>query len=113
MFFVVLVLLFVYSGITSSSTGNVAVVRQKQQPPITDMPKATDIPRRDKSKQPEQEESTELPRTEEVKVWTYDIKAEYPHDPRAYLQGLAYHEGKLYESTGMYGETTVREATPA
>jgi glutaminyl-peptide cyclotransferase len=32
----------------------------------------------------------------------------YPHDPTAFTQGLAFHEGRLYESTGRYGESTLR-----
>ena len=32
-----------------------------------------------------------------------------PHDPGAYTQGLLLHEGKFYESTGRYGESTLRE----
>ncbi|MSR23177.1 MAG: glutaminyl-peptide cyclotransferase [Gemmatimonadetes bacterium] len=32
-----------------------------------------------------------------------------PHDTAAYTQGLVFHEGRLYESTGEYGESTVRE----
>jgi len=32
-----------------------------------------------------------------------------PHDPGAYTQGLQYHEGRLYESTGGYGTSTLRE----
>ena len=32
----------------------------------------------------------------------------YPHDPRAFTQGLMWHDGRLYESTGRYGESTLR-----
>ena len=32
----------------------------------------------------------------------------HPHDTGAFTQGLLWHEGKLYESTGQYGESTVR-----
>lgn len=32
----------------------------------------------------------------------------YPHDPTAYTQGLLLHDGFLYESTGLYGESTLR-----
>jgi len=31
------------------------------------------------------------------------------HDPKAFTQGLLYHGGFLYESTGLYGESTVRK----
>ncbi len=36
----------------------------------------------------------------------------YPHDPRAYTQGLLFHDGKLYESTGEYGRSDVRRVDP-
>lgn len=32
----------------------------------------------------------------------------YPHDGDAFTQGLLWHEGYLYESTGLYGESTLR-----
>jgi glutaminyl-peptide cyclotransferase len=35
-----------------------------------------------------------------------------PHDPAAYTQGLLLHEGRLYESTGQYGSSSVREVDP-
>jgi glutaminyl-peptide cyclotransferase len=33
----------------------------------------------------------------------------YPHDTLAFTQGLEFHGGSLYESTGRYGESGVRE----
>ncbi len=33
----------------------------------------------------------------------------YPHDQNAYTQGLVYHNGFLYESTGLYGKSTLRK----
>ena len=35
------------------------------------------------------------------------ILARYPHDPNSYTQGLLWHEGRLYESTGRYGYSTL------
>lgn len=35
-----------------------------------------------------------------------------PHDPGAYTQGLLSHQGRLYESTGTYGGSTLREVDP-
>jgi glutamine cyclotransferase len=32
----------------------------------------------------------------------------YPHDSRAFTQGLLMFDGKLYESTGLYGRSSVR-----
>jgi len=38
----------------------------------------------------------------------YDVVARYPHDTRAFTQGLLWHDGELYESTGLYGESSLR-----
>lgn len=35
-----------------------------------------------------------------------------PHDTTAFTQGLLHHEGLLYESTGLHGESTLREVEP-
>jgi len=40
-------------------------------------------------------------------VYTYEIIKEYPHDNRAYTQGLEFHDGVLYESTGKPGRSSV------
>jgi glutaminyl-peptide cyclotransferase len=39
---------------------------------------------------------------------TYEVVNAYPHDPAAFTQGLIYHDGYLYESTGLYGESSLR-----
>ncbi len=36
------------------------------------------------------------------------VVAVYPHDPEAFTQGLVWHRGALYESTGLYGSSTLR-----
>lgn len=33
----------------------------------------------------------------------------YPHDPLAFTQGLEYHDGFLYEGTGLEGSSTLRK----
>lgn len=33
----------------------------------------------------------------------------YPHDPEAFTQGLIFHKGHIYESTGLYGYSTLRK----
>ena len=43
-----------------------------------------------------------------VKRYGYEIVHTYPHDRGAYTQGLLFHEGKLYESTGRPKESSVR-----
>ncbi|HEX6126004.1 MAG TPA: glutaminyl-peptide cyclotransferase [Pyrinomonadaceae bacterium] len=51
--------------------------------------------------------NTNKPKTV-LPVSTYEIVKKYPHDPRAFTQGLVYHDGFLYESTGQEGESTLR-----
>ena len=41
-------------------------------------------------------------------VFGYRVVQEFPHDPQAFTQGLFFHEGFLYESTGLRGESTLR-----
>lgn len=36
------------------------------------------------------------------------VVAAYPHDPRAFTQGLFYLDGSLFESTGQIGQSTIR-----
>src|SRR5699024_8979147 len=43
------------------------------------------------------------------KVYTYTIKNTYPHDPKAFTQGLEFYEDTLYEGTGMYGVSELRK----
>jgi glutaminyl-peptide cyclotransferase len=38
----------------------------------------------------------------------YRIVHTYPHDPRAYTQGLVFIDGHLYESTGLNGRSSLR-----
>jgi len=44
-------------------------------------------------------------------VYTYEIVNKYPHNPRAFTQGLAFSEGFLYEGTGRYGYSTLAKLT--
>ncbi|REJ75759.1 MAG: glutaminyl-peptide cyclotransferase [Acidobacteria bacterium] len=39
----------------------------------------------------------------------YDVIKTYPHDPRAFTQGLFFHDGFLYESTGQKGMSSLRK----
>ncbi|MDW8352179.1 MAG: glutaminyl-peptide cyclotransferase [Anaerolineae bacterium] len=40
--------------------------------------------------------------------YTYTVVRTYPHDPEAFTQGLVYADGVLYESTGLYGRSSLR-----
>lgn len=44
-----------------------------------------------------------------VREYTVRVVREYPHDPSSYTQGLFFQDGRLYESTGQWGESTFRE----
>ena len=46
-----------------------------------------------------------------AKVKEYKVKVvkEYAHDTGSYTQGLFFHDGDLYESTGQYGSSTFRK----
>jgi glutaminyl-peptide cyclotransferase len=45
----------------------------------------------------------------EAPVYGYRVVHTYAHDPQAFTQGLIYLDGVLYESTGQYGESSVRK----
>ena len=45
----------------------------------------------------------------DVVRWTPEVVATHPHDPNAFTQGLLFHDGRLFESTGRYGLSDVRE----
>lgn len=44
----------------------------------------------------------------QVKEYKVKVTAEYPHDVHAYTQGLFFHDGVLYETTGQWGESSIR-----
>ncbi len=42
-------------------------------------------------------------------VYGYEVVKAYPHDGRAFTQGLFFHDGFLYESTGQEGRSSIRK----
>src|SRR4051812_28187902 len=42
-------------------------------------------------------------------VLGYSIVNQFPHDPKAFTEGLEYRDGFLYEGTGQYGKSEVRK----
>jgi glutamine cyclotransferase len=42
-------------------------------------------------------------------LYTYRIVNAYPHDKTAFTQGLAFENGMIYEGTGLYGHSSLRE----
>ncbi len=51
--------------------------------------------------------------SQQSETLAYQIVATREHDGGAYTQGLQLVNGRLFESTGQYGESTVRELNPA
>jgi glutamine cyclotransferase len=44
-----------------------------------------------------------------VPVSGYTVTHVYPHDPRAFTQGIEYRDGVIYEGTGLNGQSTLRK----
>jgi glutamine cyclotransferase len=42
------------------------------------------------------------------RYYTYRVINVYPHDPSAFTQGLVFDAGQLYESTGLWGRSSLR-----
>lgn len=51
----------------------------------------------------------DLPEPEQLQ---FRVVREIPHDPEAFTQGLAFHSGDLFESTGRRGESSIRRLDP-
>lgn len=47
------------------------------------------------------------------KTYSWKVINTFPHDPKAYTQGLVYQDGFMYEGTGQYGESTLRKTEVA
>ena len=54
-------------------------------------------------------ESSEFLAGDEAATCSYKVVETYPHDPEAFTQGLIFDGGKLYESTGLHGESSLRK----
>lgn len=53
--------------------------------------------------------NTATPAATPLPVYGYEVVNTYPHDERAFTQGLFYHDGFLYESTGEYNSSSLRK----
>jgi len=45
-------------------------------------------------------------------VLQYEIIDDFPHDPKAFTQGLVWKDGFFYEGTGLYGQSSLRKVEP-
>ena len=48
-----------------------------------------------------------------VARWTVEIIEWIPHDPGAFTQGLEIADGVMYESTGLWGQSSLRAVNPS
>jgi glutaminyl-peptide cyclotransferase len=44
-----------------------------------------------------------------IPVFSYDVVKAYPHDPKAFTQGLIFRGGFLFEGTGQEGDSNLRK----
>jgi glutaminyl-peptide cyclotransferase len=49
---------------------------------------------------------------QEPQWYDYEVVNAFPHDPRAFTQGLLFRDGYFFESTGLYGESDLRRVRP-
>ncbi len=54
-------------------------------------------------------QTTNPPPEPEIPVYRYRIVNTFPHDKNAFTQGLEFHNGYLYESTGLHGQSSLRK----
>lgn len=66
------------------------------------------IPHRGDPSTDDDDGSDEAPSADRAERLSVRVLSTYPHDPRAFTQGLVWHEGALYEGTGLYGRSTIR-----
>ncbi len=58
----------------------------------------------------DQRQSTYFPvRLSSPYHYTYRVINSFPHDPEAFTQGLVFQNGTLFEGTGLYGKSTLRQ----
>jgi glutamine cyclotransferase len=49
---------------------------------------------------------------QDVPVYTFEIVNSWPHDCKAFTQGLVFHQNHFIESTGPYGQSSLRRVEP-
>ena len=49
--------------------------------------------------------------TAAITQYGLEVKQSQTHDSSAFTQGFLFHEGKIYESTGLYNQSSLREVT--
>jgi glutamine cyclotransferase len=54
-------------------------------------------------------QSAQGTRASKTPEYTFKVINTFPHDPDAFTQGLVYHDGFLYEGTGLRGRSSLRK----
>ncbi len=54
-------------------------------------------------------EVIDFPPAPKAPTLRWELVKVYPHDREAFTQGLLFHDGQLFESTGLYGRSTLRQ----
>ena len=57
--------------------------------------------------------SQSAPAPSKAAIYDYRVVETYPHDAGAFTQGLFFHEGALFETTGQYGASRLRRVALA
>ena len=57
---------------------------------------------------PPKQQSAPRPASEDVPTYSYEVVNVWPHDPKAFTQGLVFDNGTLLESTGQIGSSSLR-----
>ena len=93
-----------------AAVGTTTAANAGQQPPTAN----TNPPAAEQKTQPVNSnaatQAEAAPTTDEIApTYSYKIKNTWPHDRRAYTQGLIFLDGVLWESTGQYGASSLRK----
>ncbi len=68
----------------------------------------TGMPAQEQKAEPESKsDGNDVSSQIEVSFYTYKVIRSYPHDRRAFTQGLVYEDGLLYEGTGLRGQSAI------
>jgi glutaminyl-peptide cyclotransferase len=51
-------------------------------------------------------------KSEPLAKYGYEVVHSFPHDPEAFTQGFLFENGMFYESTGLFGSSSIRRVIP-
>lgn len=86
------------SNLVLGCSNDAAKAKEGEEPKLT-VTTGSDDPEKVQTKQP----------AEEVPTYGYKLVKAYPHDPKAFTQGLEFHDGYFLEGTGLEGRSSLRK----